>query len=306
MRATDWTFGGTWPYPPRWFDTRDGRLHYVDVGERDAPAVVLVHGNPTWGYLYRHFVDPLVRTGHRVVVPDMLGFGRSDKPPRRQAYRITAHVDRMNALLDSLDLQSVTIVPQDWGGPVALPWAIRNPDRVTRLFLLNTAVHVPLEQLDIPLPLRMFRMRGVGELLVKGGNAFHHAFLFKVGTTKPERFTRDVRHAYLAPHRRWSERTAVLEFPRQIPSGPGTSWDDFARPLEAGLREHFRDRPVAIVWAMQDPGFVPEWIEQMWIPTLPNATVTRLPDAGHYLQEDAHEDIVPALLHFLQTTDPTR
>jgi pimeloyl-ACP methyl ester carboxylesterase len=302
--SVDWTFGGTWPYEPRWFETDDGRLHYVDEGSRDAPAVVLVHGNPTWGYLYRRFIDPLVDAGYRVVVPDCLGFGRSAKPPSADLYRIGSHVSRMSALLDALDLRNVTIVPQDWGGPIALPWAVANPDRVTRLYILNTAVHVPPGDVGIPLPLRLFRMRGIGELLVKGLRLFHHGFLFRVGVVHRDRLTPEVKRAYLDPHPSWSSRTGVLVFPREIPAGPGGPWDEFARDMEAGLEAHFQDRPVRIMWAMKDPGFAPEWIDQMWLRTLPHADVARLNDAGHYLQEDAHEIIVPDLLRFLDSTDP--
>ena len=81
--ADDWTFGGSWPYEPKWFESADGRMHYVDVGPADGKPVVLVHGNPTWGYLYRHFIAGLVKAGHRAIVPDHLGFGRSEKPDER-------------------------------------------------------------------------------------------------------------------------------------------------------------------------------------------------------------------------------
>ena len=208
----------------------------------------------------------------------------------------------MDALLESLELSEATVVPQDWGGPIVLPWAVDHPDRVSGLFLLNTAVHVPAEGLGIPLPLRLFRLPGVGELLVKGLGLFHRVFLFRVGVVHRERLTPEVKRAYLAPHPTWASRTGVLVFPREIPPGPGTPWDDFARTVEHGLETHFRHRPVRIVWAMQDPGFVPEWIDQMWMRTLPDADVVRLDAAGHYLQEDAHERIVPQLLDFLATT----
>lgn len=298
--STDWTFGGLWPYAPHWFDTADGRLHYVDEGPRDGPAVVLLHGNPTWGFLYRNFVGPLVDAGHRVVVPDHLGFGRSDKPARPPAYRIEAHAARLDALLESLDLHDVTVVPQDWGGPIGMAWAVAHPRRVAKLFLLNTAAHVPVEDTGIPLPLRAFRLRGLGELLVKGLGLFHRVFLFRVGVVHRDRLTPEVRRAYLAPHPTWSSRTGVLAFPREIPAGPADPrWRAFAGQLEAGMARELADRPVRIVWAMRDPGFPPKYLEQMWRRTFPHAEVTRLPDAGHYLQEDAHERIVPELLDFL-------
>ena len=127
--AIDWTFDGTWPHAPSWFDTADGRMHYVDVGPRDGRPIVLVHGNPTWGYVFRRFVGPLVAAGHRVVIPDHLGFGRSDTAGPASVYTIERHAHRFAALLDALALTDVTLVPHDWGGPIALSWAAAHPER---------------------------------------------------------------------------------------------------------------------------------------------------------------------------------
>ncbi len=120
---TDWTFGGLWPFEPRWFETSDGRMHYVDEGPRDGRPVVLVHGNPTWGFLYRNFIGALTQAGHRAIAPDHLGFGRSDKPADPGLYRIPRHVARLDALLESLDLRDAVVVVQDWGGPIGPSWA---------------------------------------------------------------------------------------------------------------------------------------------------------------------------------------
>ncbi|VFA97786.1 alpha/beta fold hydrolase [Nocardia cyriacigeorgica] len=306
MRAQeiDWTFGGLWPYEPRWFDGSDGRMHYIDEGPRTGRPVILLHGNPTWGFLYRNFIPPLVAAGYRVIVPDNLGFGRSDKPGRASLYRVAEHIRRMDELLESLDLHDATVVPQDWGGPIGLAWAVAHPERVSGLFILNTAAHNPREKWRIPLPLKMFRARGLGEILVKGFNLFHHAFLFRAGLARPERMTPELKAAYLAPHPRWSTRAGVLEFPREIPTGPTGSWEQLGRGLETGLAREFRTRPVTIVWAMKDISFREDTLTNMWLDTFPDADVVRLPDAGHYLQEDAYEEIVPELLGFLAAQRP--
>ena len=303
--SDDWTFNGLWPYEPRWFDTPEGRMHYVDEGPRDGRPVVLVHGNPTWGFLYRNFIGPLAEAGHRVIVPDHLGFGRSDKPPDPELYRIPRHVARLDALLESLDLHGATIVPQDWGGPIGLSWAVAHPERVERFFILNTYCHRPPGRVPLPLPLKLFRTPGLGELLVQGLHFFVRVFLFRVGIMHRDRLTPDVRAAYLAPHPTWSSRTGVLVFPREIPSGPESPVAQQIAPVEQGLERHFRGHPVEIVWAMRDPAFPPEVLDQLWLKTFPDATVTRLEDAGHYLQEDAHERIVPKLLAFLAQAPPT-
>jgi cis-3-alkyl-4-acyloxetan-2-one decarboxylase len=295
----DWTFGGTWPYEPRFFDTPDGRMHYVDEGPRDGRPVVMLHGNPTWGYLYRNFVPPLVEAGHRAIVPDHLGFGRSEKPDRAELYTIARHAERMESLLESLDLRDATVVPQDWGGPIGLHWAVRHPERVGRLFILNTFAHRPREEVKLPLPLRLFRTPGVGEVMVKGLDLFKRVFLFRAGVVHRDRLTAEVKRAYRAPHPSWSSRTPILVFPREIPSGPEGPVSDLCAQIEQGLAPGFRDKPVKIAWAMKDIAFTPELLEGLWLQTFPHAEVMRLEDAGHYLQEDAHERIVPALVDFL-------
>jgi len=301
MATVDWTFDGTWPFAPQWFESADGRLHYVDEGPRDGAPVVMLHGNPSWGYLWRNFIPPLVDAGYRAIVPDHLGFGRSDKPDDPALYAIPRHADRLEALLESLDLRGATVVPQDWGGPIGLAWAARHPDRVDRLAILNTFAHRPRRKVDLPFALKLFRTPGVGEVMVKGLHAFVRVFLFSHGVMHKERLTPAARSAYLAPHPTWASRTGILAFPRQIPSGPSAPLADFLGQVNDGLQV-FKDRPVFIAWAMKDIAFKPEFLGELWLADFPHAKVLKLDDAGHYLQEDAHERIVPALLDFLAET----
>jgi len=311
-RVTDWTFGGTWPFEPKWFDSADGRMHYVDEGPRGGRPVVLVHGNPTWGYLYRNFVGPLVEAGHRVIVPDHLGFGRSDKPNDAELYRVPRHAARLDALLESLDLRDATVVPQDWGGPIGLYWATRHPERIAGLFILNTFAHgfrpeiLPpgKDKVPLPLPLRLFRTPVVGEFMVKGLDAFKRGFLFGQGVTHPERLTPTIKRAYRDVHRGWSERTSILVFPREIPVDGHGPVAELTAAIELAMREHLRSRPVHIMWAMKDVAFLPSYLDTLWLDTFPDAGVTRLEDAGHYLQEDAYERIVPELVSFVDALGP--
>jgi cis-3-alkyl-4-acyloxetan-2-one decarboxylase len=307
MAVTDWTFEGTWPFEPRWFDSEDGRMHYVDKGPRDGRPVVLLHGNPTWGYLYRNFIPPLVEAGHRAIAVDHLGFGRSEKPDDAELYRVPRHAERFEALLESLDLSGAVVVPQDWGGPIGLYWATRHHERVDGLFILNTFAHgwkpealAPgKDKVPLPLPLHLFRTPVVGEILVKGLDAFKRGFLFGQGVVHRDRLTPTVKRAYRDVHAGWSERTAILVFPREIPrteAGPVVAMNTETERL---LEERFRAKPVHIAWAMKDPAFLPAYLESLWLKTFPDATVTRLDDAGHYLQEDAHELIVPELVRFV-------
>jgi pimeloyl-ACP methyl ester carboxylesterase len=295
----DWSAGGAWPFEPKWFDSEDGRMHYVDEGASDGFPVVLLHGNPTWAFLYRNFIPPLVAAGHRAIAVDHLGFGRSEKPDRPELYTIERHCRRLDALLESLDLRDATVVPQDWGGPIGLWWATRHPERLRGLFILNTFAHRPREKVSLPLPLRLFRTPLVGEVMVKGLDLFKRVFLFRAGVVHHERLTTEVKHAYREPHPSWSSRTPILVFPRQIPSGPEGAVSDLLGEIEQRLERDFRSKPVGIAWAMKDIAFTPDILERAWLNTFPDATVLRLDDAGHYLQEDAHERIVPALLEHL-------
>lgn len=127
-------------------------------------------------------------------------------------------MERLNSLLDSLDLHNATVVPQDWGA-LGLSWAAAHPERVSRLFILNSSIHNP-EKFNVPTALKFFRMPGVGEVMVKGFSMFHHAFLFKAGMVNRNRLTKEIRQAYLAPHATWGSRTGVLEFPEKYPSVP--------------------------------------------------------------------------------------
>jgi cis-3-alkyl-4-acyloxetan-2-one decarboxylase len=282
-------------------------MHYVDEGPRDGRPVVMAHGNPTWGYLYRNFIPAVVEAGHRAIVPDHLGFGRSEKPRDPELYRVPRHARRMDALLESLDLRGAVVVPQDWGGPIGLYWATQHPERVDALFILNTYAHgfrreaLPpgKDKIPLPLPLRLFRTPLVGEVLVKGLDAFKRGFLFGQGVVHRERMTPVVKRAYREVHQGWADRTPILVFPREIPvdgSGPVSA---MTAAIEEGLKRDFRSKPVHVMWAMKDPAFLPAYLDTLWLDTFPDAGVTRLDDAGHYLQEDAHEMIVPELVKFL-------
>ncbi|MGJ3245886.1 MAG: alpha/beta fold hydrolase [Elainellaceae cyanobacterium] len=295
----DWTFGGTWPYQPRWFDSADGRMHYIDEGPRNGRPIVMVHGNPTWGYLYRHFIEAITKAGYRAIALDHLGFGRSDKPDDPKLYQIPRHGDRCEALLESLNLRDATIIVQDWGGPIGLTWAARHPDRVSSLVVLNTFVHRPSGKVPLPLPLRLFRTPIIGEVMVKGLHAFVRFFLFKDGLVYPQRLGNREKAAYLAPHPTWSSRTAILTFPREIPAGPNGRISDFVAVIHDQLLSAFSHKPVFIAWPMKDVAFGPDILQNLWLQDFPNAEVMTIEDAGHYIQEDAYEKVIPQLLSFL-------
>lgn len=297
--TTDWTFGGAWPYAPKWFDTPEGRIHYIDEGPRDGIPIVMVHGNPTWSYLYRRFIKAATGSDFRAIAMDHLGFGRSDKPTRTSAYSIPGHADRCEALLESLELRNAVIVVQDWGGPIGLTWAARHPHRVAGLFILNTFFQRPVAKVPLPGILHAFRTPVLGEILVKGAHAFVKGFLFQAGLYDRSRLTSTDKSAYLAPHPTWASRSGILAFPRQIPSGPHGPISDFVAAEGAKLATAFADKPVKIVWPMNDVAFGPETLDNMWLKSFPHADVLRVENAGHFIQEDAHETVIPELMNFI-------
>ena len=295
----DWSFGGTWPYEPRWLDADGVRLHYVDEGPRDGQPVVLLHGNPTWSYVYRRFVGALADAGHRAVAYDQMGFGRSDKPGRVDEYTIPRHVAQFTRLVDELGLDGVTLVGHDWGAVIALAWGVRQPERVRRLVLLNsfTGSHPPWPP---PLPLRMLYAPGLGAVMTRGLRATIHTFLFRGGTLHPERLGPDERAAYLAPHPDWRSRAGLRAAVRILPWNDRSSTPAVGREIDTGL-PLLAGRPTLIAWGTGDRVISRRWLEH-YRRNLPPAEVHELEDAGHFIQEDAHERLVPLLLDFLRRT----
>ena len=288
---TNETFGGTWPFRPRFFEHEGVRLHYVDEGEGE--PVVLLHGNPTWGYLYRNFIPPLSQT-NRCVVPDYMGFGKSDKP-LDQPYTLARHIENFTALALDLDLRDITLVMQDWGGPIGLGFAVDHPERIKRLVILNTWAFRIAEGTPLAPLLELFRQPHVGEGLVQGLNLFVEGF-FPAGIHHKERIN-EIMPAYRAPFPDFNSRYGTLAFPRDIPVG-----DDHPSTPAMG---HVQDNlgklnvPTTIIWGMQDPAIPPPLIDA-WKGVYAHAEVHKIDTASHFLQEDEPEQIVSLIQDFLK------
>src|SRR4051812_2678573 len=219
-RTVDWSFEGNWPWEPLWAGADGERLHYVDEGARNGRPVVMLHGNPAWAYLYRRFIAALVDAGRRAIAIDLLGFGRSDKPADHESYTIVAHARRVAALLDGLDLRDACLVVHDWGGPIGLPWAVANPDRVSRLMILNTFAPSLPGPMGKGLTLRMLRTRGLGQMIAVRRAGLTEDFLLGSGVRHRDRLSEVDREAYRAPHPDPASRAGVIAFPRQVPLDP--------------------------------------------------------------------------------------
>lgn len=283
-----------YPFVGRYFDRGGIKLHYLDEGAGE--PVVMVHGNPTWSFFFRKLVTRL-KPGNRVIVPDHIGCGFSDKPTdERYAYTLKSRVDDLEQLLDGLGLkQGLTLLVHDWGGAIGMAYAARWPERIKRLVILNTAAFHPPADKTVPWPIRLARTFPWGPLLVRGLNAFSLGAAY-TAAIKP--LPRNVRQAYIAPYNNWANRIAVLRFVEDIPLNAAEPAYDVITQAEKGL-ERFNGVPALICWGGKDFVF-DEWYLQEWMRRLPQAEVRRFPKAGHYILEDEAEGVAEAVLGFLK------
>lgn len=287
------------PFEPHWHELGGHRMHYLDEGE--GPPVVMVHGNPTWSFYYRNLVSAL-KADHRCVVPDHIGMGKSDKPrDAHYDYTLGQRVDDLEALLDHLDVrEDVTLVVHDWGGMIGMAWAARHPERVARLVILNTAAFPLPTERPFHWPLKLTRTP-LGGLLVKRLNAFSEVAARTCVTRRP--MPREVRRAYTAPYDTPENRIATLRFVQDIPLSPRDPGHAIVR--ETAERLHlFHDTPALICWGEKDFVFDAPFLRE-WERHLPHAEIERFPDCGHYVLEDASDEILPRVRRFL-TEHPLR
>ena len=289
----DETFGGSFPFAPHYFPVNGFEMHYVDEGKGE--PVVMLHGDPTWGYLYRAFI-PTFSQHYRCILPDHMGMGKSGVPLELCPYRLQHHIANLEALLLHLDVQNITLVVHDWGGPVGLGFAVRHPQRIKRLVLLNTWAFAHWPGGPFPRLLEIIRSDR-GENFVLRRNGYVEPAL--MGTTHyTENLTSIIMEAYKAPYPTPETRTALLCWSRDIPvqeSDP--SYAEMKR-IEEGLPQ-FRDIPTLIVWGMKDP-VLPPSVLRIWQELYPQAITHKIEDASHFLQEDAQERVVGYIDEFLQ------
>jgi pimeloyl-ACP methyl ester carboxylesterase len=288
-------------HPGRDLDLGGLRLHYLDEGEGD--PVVMVHGNPTWSFYYRGLVEAL-STDHRVIVPDQVGCGLSDKPgDDRYNYTLSRRIDDLEALLDRLGLDAgLTLVVHDWGGAVGFGYAARHPERVARLVVLNTAAfHLPASK-PFPWPLGVCRDTPLGAWVVRGLNAFCRGTA-AVGC-KTRRMPADVRAGYLAPYDSWANRIAIHRFVQDIPLRPGDRSYEEVSFIEGRLAR-LADTPMLIAWGLRDFVFDRHFLDE-WTRRFPRAEVHRFENAGHYVLEDVGDQVIPLVRAFLAAHPVTR
>jgi haloalkane dehalogenase len=289
-----------WSFAPHYLTHPDGlRQHYVD--ERpEGPTrgtFLLLHGEPTWSYLYKDWIGPLVDLGYRVVAPDHLGFGRSDKPVHDGWYSIAGHRRALETLIEDLDLHDISLVVQDWAGPIGLCTALTDPDRYARLFILNTWLHHDAYEYG-----EGIRWWHEAALDPERFGADMPTGAIVAGTMRrPDVDAESVRKAFDAPFTGAASKAGARRFPVCLP---------FAEPVlgDAALQQRARARlrewaiPIHLAFGDADPVFPYETAEA-WAAELPGATLDRIPDAGHFVQLDAPADCLAIVREHLGQSD---
>jgi len=281
-------------FPPHFATVNGHRLHYLDEGS--GPVVVMVHGNPNWVYYWRNLI-PALSDRFRCLAIDHIGCGLSDKPDDAQyPYTLSRRIDDLTAWIDQLQIDGpIHIVAHDWGGMIASGFATRYPDRIGKLVMLNTAAfHLP-QTAAIPWQLKLARSPVLGAMLLRGFNAFSRGAVQSCVTRRP--MPADVAAAYCAPYDSWAHRIAVHRFVQDIPLKPGDRGYDLVSQIERDFVK-LQDKPLLIGWGERDFVFNDHFLKE-WIARCPQAKVLRYPDCGHYVLEDAADELIPEIRAFL-------
>ena len=273
------------PFAPRYLAQDSLRMHYVEEGTGE--PVLLLHGEPSWAFLYRKLIPPLAGVA-RVVAPDYFGFGRSDKPTRIEDYSYDFHYGSIERLADELDLRAATVVVQDWGGPIGLRLAVERPERIARLVILNTGIGAGRAPSPEWLRFRAF-VRRVGDEIVPGQ---------LVRLSCVTELAEEVVEAYNAPFPTPASKAGVVAFPELVP----TEADHPSAPKMLEVRaalERWR-KPALVLFSDSDPIFPPAAAERL-AARIPGAGPAEIvAGAGHFLQEEKGEEIAERIVRFLR------
>jgi len=305
MIPADETFNGTFPFEPRFGEAAGFRMHYVDEGKGE--PIICLHGEPTWGYLYRKFIPPLSKT-HRVIVPDHMGFGKSETPQDKE-YLLRTHVENLTALIEELDLWDITFVVQDWGGPISGAYTVRHPERVKRFCLMNTLLgYSPFVKNAPKLPpghtspwftwvIESLKDGSYYEVMGNLGSTVLSVMKilgFENSAVVNEKWIR----AYSAPFENKEECKGAIEFPLDV------ALQRLANYVKegAGGVEELQKKPAMLAEGMRDRAIPPERTITDFKTLFPNGPIVELENVGHFCQEDAPETLVALIQQFIQMT----
>ncbi len=289
-------FRHLYPFVSHFVNIDGLHCHYLDEGQGE--PVVMVHGNPTWSFYFRNLVQGL-SPHYRVIAPDHIGCGLSDKPTEdRYDFRLSTRMHDLEFLLAHLHLnRPVTLILHDWGGAIGMGYALRHPAAVSRIVLMNTAAFFPPYGKKLPLRLQMLRrFRSFARIAVLGGNLFARAALVMAPYT---RLGSDVRKGLIAPYNSWNHRLATLKFVEDIPIIPSDSSFADVQWLDENIRQ-LSGIPMLICWGVHDFVFDMDYLKE-WRRRFPDAHVHVYDQAGHYLLEDIPDLILENVLNFLKS-----
>jgi pimeloyl-ACP methyl ester carboxylesterase len=284
-----------YPFESHFIKIKGLNYHFLDQGS-GAP-VVMLHGNPTWSCFFRELIKGLSKK-FRTIVPDHMGCGLSDKPGiDRYDYRLKSRVDDVETLLDELGInQGITLVLHDWGGMIGMAYAVKHPERIRRLVVMNTAAFIIPDGKPLPIRLRLIRnIKPFAALTVLGFNVFAVGALFMASY---KGLSRDVKSGLIAPYNSWHNRIATLKFVQDIPVRKKDPSYGLAKYVDDNLHQLNR-LPMLLLWGEHDFVFDMDFLSE-WRRRFPDATVRTFKDAGHYVLEDAADRIVPIVKNFLQ------
>ncbi|MDD5698095.1 MAG: alpha/beta fold hydrolase [Victivallaceae bacterium] len=283
-----------YPFKPNFIKISAHNYHYVDEGKGEE-TLLMVHGSTTWSFMYRNLIREF-SPDYRVIAPDHLGCGRSDKP-QDFPYRLETHIDNLENLFFSLNLNKVTLVLHDWGTPIGMGLAVRHPDKIARLVILNSAAFSTSWP---PLKLMFFRIPWLGDKLVRNLNLYLNAALrLSVKKSLPA----IVQKGFRFPYQTYEDRIALLRFIRDVPIDPEHISFEVLLEIEHGLWM-FRETPVCVIWGMRDWRFSPRCLKR-WKLYYPQAQVLQLDKAGHYVLEDEGGRAAAFMKDFIRNSTAT-
>jgi haloalkane dehalogenase len=294
LRTPDERFSNlpNFDFAPQYVEIAGLRIHYVDEGPRVAAPVLMLHGEPSWSYLYRKMIPIITTAGHRAVAPDLAGFGRSDKPARREDYTYQFHVDVMTGLIKSLDLREITLVGQDWGGLIGLRIAAEHPDRFARIVVANTGLPTG----DQPMTEGFLRWREYSQTVEN----FHVGGIIKGGCVNDP--PPEVIAAYNAPFPDDGYKAGARQFPLLVPIGPDDPASEANRRAWEVLRRW--EKPLLTAFSDGDPvtrgG---ERVFQKLVPGAQDQPHVMIAGAGHFLQEDKGAELAQIIVDFIKRTE---
>lgn len=313
-----------YPFRANYHEFEGVRMHYLDEGPRDGPVILMAHGMPTWSYLYRHMIPPLIRAGYRCVAPDLIGFGKSDKVLDDTWYSIERHCLSLRSLIETLDLRRITIIAQDWGGPIGLYQPAHMSERFERLCILNTwlenpqfkfslfariwnAVWHPVDttggrRTEDPNLLRRAFVKIARRVMIRWGLKGEEqpcgaiaalVMMSDYPEAKPE-LEAKLYAAYEAPFPDIASKAGARRFPLSLPF-----WNPVDGDAE-GQRRNWETllgwtKPVHFIWGLKDPNFNEKWLDT-WAAHYSQASIDRIADGGHFLQETHGPQVAQLML----------